>query len=100
MKAITHAPSLHGASPGCDVSPTDLGQTNADSVRRRPEGGATMSLLSPWFYGRRLHVDLSRLLLDVRRNTIQPFPSFSEIHAAALKGPRREIVAARQPAGA
>jgi hypothetical protein len=59
-----------------------------------------VSLISPWFHRRRLHVDLLRLLLDVRRNTIQPFPSLSEIHAAALKGPRREIVAARQPVGA
>lgn len=100
MNAITHAPSLHADSPGCDVSPADPGHTGADSVRRRPEGGATMSLLSPWFYARRLHVDLSRLLLDVRRDMIQPFTSFSEIHAAALKAPRREIVAARQPAGA
>ncbi len=29
--------------------------------------------------------------LDVLRDTIQPFPSFSEIHAAALKALRREI---------
>jgi pyruvate/2-oxoglutarate dehydrogenase complex dihydrolipoamide dehydrogenase (E3) component len=35
--------------------------------------------------------------LDVLRDTIQPFPSFSEIYAAALKALRREITAARQP---
>jgi dihydrolipoamide dehydrogenase len=38
--------------------------------------------------------------LDVLRDTIQPFPSFSEIHAAALKELRREIGAARQGSGA
>ncbi len=37
--------------------------------------------------------------LDVLRDTIQPFPSFSEIFAAALKVLRREITAARQPVG-
>jgi pyruvate/2-oxoglutarate dehydrogenase complex dihydrolipoamide dehydrogenase (E3) component len=30
--------------------------------------------------------------LDVLRDTIQPFPSFSEIHAAALKSLRKEIL--------
>jgi pyruvate/2-oxoglutarate dehydrogenase complex dihydrolipoamide dehydrogenase (E3) component len=38
--------------------------------------------------------------LDVLRDTIQPFPSFSEIHAAALKALRQEIAAARPTAGA
>ncbi len=33
----------------------------------------------------------ARVPLDVLRDTIQPFPSFSEIHAAALKALRREI---------
>jgi dihydrolipoamide dehydrogenase len=37
----------------------------------------------------------ARVPLDVLRDTVQPFPSFSEIHAAALKGLRREIAAAR-----
>jgi pyruvate/2-oxoglutarate dehydrogenase complex dihydrolipoamide dehydrogenase (E3) component len=36
--------------------------------------------------------------LDVWRDTIQPFPSFSEIHAFALKALRAEIAAGRQPA--
>lgn len=35
--------------------------------------------------------------LDILRDTIQPFPSFSEIYAAALKALHREIVASRQP---
>jgi pyruvate/2-oxoglutarate dehydrogenase complex dihydrolipoamide dehydrogenase (E3) component len=35
----------------------------------------------------------ARIPLDVLRDTIQPFPSFSEIHAAALKALRREIAA-------
>jgi len=35
--------------------------------------------------------------LDVLRDTIQPFPSFSEIHAFALKALQREIAAERQP---
>jgi dihydrolipoamide dehydrogenase len=39
----------------------------------------------------------ARVPLEVLRDTIQPFPSFSEIHAAALKALRREITAARQP---
>jgi len=33
----------------------------------------------------------ARVPLDVLRDTIQPFPSFSEIHAAALKALRRTI---------
>ena len=33
--------------------------------------------------------------LDVLRDTIQPFPTFSEIYADALKALRAEIAAAR-----
>jgi pyruvate/2-oxoglutarate dehydrogenase complex dihydrolipoamide dehydrogenase (E3) component len=36
----------------------------------------------------------ARIPLEVLRDTIQPFPSFSEIHAAALKALRHEIAAA------
>jgi dihydrolipoamide dehydrogenase len=39
----------------------------------------------------------ARVPLDVLRDTIQPFPSFSEIHAAALKALRHEIARQRQP---
>jgi pyruvate/2-oxoglutarate dehydrogenase complex dihydrolipoamide dehydrogenase (E3) component len=39
----------------------------------------------------------ARVPLDVLRDTIQPFPTFSEIYVAALKGLRTEITAARQP---
>ena len=39
----------------------------------------------------------ARVPLEVLRDTIQPFPSFSEIHAAALKALRHEI--ATQPRG-
>jgi len=35
--------------------------------------------------------------LDVLRDTIQPFPTFSEIYVAALKALRAEIAAGRQP---
>jgi len=38
--------------------------------------------------------------LDVLRDTIQPFPTFSEIYNDALKALRSEIVAAREPTGA
>ena len=38
--------------------------------------------------------------LDVLRDTIQPFPTFSEIYVAALKTLRNEIAGAGQPAGA
>src|SRR6202023_2081303 len=41
----------------------------------------------------------ARVPLDVLRDTIQPFPSFSEIHTAALKSLRNVIMAASQPAG-
>jgi dihydrolipoamide dehydrogenase len=41
----------------------------------------------------------ARVPLEVLQDTIHPFPSFSEIHAAALKALRREI-AARQVVGA
>jgi dihydrolipoamide dehydrogenase len=37
----------------------------------------------------------ARVPLDVLRDTIQPFPSFSEIHAAALKALRKQIASAR-----
>ena len=42
----------------------------------------------------------ARVPLEVLRDTIQPFPSFSEIHAAAIKALRREIRAARPAVGA
>ena len=38
--------------------------------------------------------------LDVLADTIQPFPTFSEIYLAAVKALRREIAAAREPAAA
>jgi pyruvate/2-oxoglutarate dehydrogenase complex dihydrolipoamide dehydrogenase (E3) component len=41
----------------------------------------------------------ARVPLDVLRDTIQPFPTFSEIYVAALKALRDEITAARQPVG-
>ena len=40
----------------------------------------------------------ARVPLEVLRDTIQPFPSFSEIVGAAVKAVRREIHAAGQPA--
>ncbi len=39
----------------------------------------------------------ARVPLDVLRDTIQPFPTFSEIYIAALKVLHDEITAARQP---
>jgi pyruvate/2-oxoglutarate dehydrogenase complex dihydrolipoamide dehydrogenase (E3) component len=42
----------------------------------------------------------ARVPLDVLTDTIQPFPSFSEIHAAALKALRTEIKGALSPATA
>ena len=39
----------------------------------------------------------ARVPLEVLRDTIQPFPSFSEIYAAALKALDREITAAPEP---
>jgi pyruvate/2-oxoglutarate dehydrogenase complex dihydrolipoamide dehydrogenase (E3) component len=41
----------------------------------------------------------ARVPLDVLRDTIQPFPTFSEIYLAALKALREEITAGRRPAG-
>jgi pyruvate/2-oxoglutarate dehydrogenase complex dihydrolipoamide dehydrogenase (E3) component len=40
----------------------------------------------------------ARVPLEVLRDTIQPFPSFSEIHAAAVKALRNAIAAARSDA--
>ena len=40
----------------------------------------------------------ARVPLDVLRDTIQPFPTFSEIYVAALKALHGQITAARQPA--
>jgi dihydrolipoamide dehydrogenase len=42
----------------------------------------------------------ARVPLEVLTDTIQPFPSFSEIHAAALKALRQEIAAAGSTASA
>ena len=39
----------------------------------------------------------ARVPLDILRDTIQPFPTFSEIYVDALKALRREIAAARSP---
>ena len=36
----------------------------------------------------------ARIPLDVLRDTIQPFPSFSEIHAAAVKALRTQTASA------
>jgi pyruvate/2-oxoglutarate dehydrogenase complex dihydrolipoamide dehydrogenase (E3) component len=41
----------------------------------------------------------ARVPLDVLRDTIQPFPTFSEIYVATLKALRSEITAARQLPG-
>jgi pyruvate/2-oxoglutarate dehydrogenase complex dihydrolipoamide dehydrogenase (E3) component len=42
----------------------------------------------------------ARVPLDVLRDVIQPFPTFSEIYVAALKALRAQIAAARQGTGA
>jgi dihydrolipoamide dehydrogenase len=42
----------------------------------------------------------ARVPLDVLADTIQPFPTFSEIYLAAVKALRREIAGAREPAAA
>jgi dihydrolipoamide dehydrogenase len=41
----------------------------------------------------------ARVPLEVLRDTIQPFPTFSEIYVAALKALHKQVVVARQPAG-
>jgi dihydrolipoamide dehydrogenase len=42
----------------------------------------------------------ARVPLDVLADTIQPFPTFSEIYVAGLKALRAEIAGARKPVGA
>jgi len=42
----------------------------------------------------------ARVPIDVLRDVIQPFPTFSEIYVDALKALRAEIAAARQPTAA
>jgi dihydrolipoamide dehydrogenase len=42
----------------------------------------------------------ARVPLEVLRDTIQPFPTFSEIYVAALKALHGEITAMRRPVGA
>jgi pyruvate/2-oxoglutarate dehydrogenase complex dihydrolipoamide dehydrogenase (E3) component len=42
----------------------------------------------------------ARVPLDVLRDVIQPFPTFSEIYVAALKALRRQITADRRPVAA
>src|SRR6266702_262380 len=39
----------------------------------------------------------ARVPLEVLRDVIQPFPTFSEIYADALTALRRQVTAARQP---
>ena len=39
----------------------------------------------------------ARVPLELLRDTIQPFPTFSEIYVAALKALQREITTARRP---
>jgi pyruvate/2-oxoglutarate dehydrogenase complex dihydrolipoamide dehydrogenase (E3) component len=41
----------------------------------------------------------ARVPLDVLRDTIQPFPTFSEIYLGALKALHNELTAAREPIG-
>jgi dihydrolipoamide dehydrogenase len=41
----------------------------------------------------------ARVPLEVLRDTVQPFPTFSEIYVAALKALHKQVGAARQPAG-
>jgi len=41
----------------------------------------------------------ARVPLEVLRDTIQPFPTFSEIYIAALKALHGQITTARQPGG-
>jgi dihydrolipoamide dehydrogenase len=41
----------------------------------------------------------ARVPIEVLRDTIQPFPTFSEIYVEALKALRAEIAGSRQPAG-
>jgi len=41
----------------------------------------------------------ARVPLELLRDTIQPFPTFSEIHAATLKALYGEVNAARHAAG-
>jgi pyruvate/2-oxoglutarate dehydrogenase complex dihydrolipoamide dehydrogenase (E3) component len=40
----------------------------------------------------------AKVPLDVMRDTIQPFPTFSEIYVATLKGLRKQIATERKPA--
>jgi dihydrolipoamide dehydrogenase len=42
----------------------------------------------------------ARVPLEVLRDTIQPFPTFSEIYLAALKALHRQITTAHRPVGA
>jgi pyruvate/2-oxoglutarate dehydrogenase complex dihydrolipoamide dehydrogenase (E3) component len=42
----------------------------------------------------------ARVPVEVLRDTIQPFPTFSEVYVLALKALRAEITTGRQPAGA
>jgi pyruvate/2-oxoglutarate dehydrogenase complex dihydrolipoamide dehydrogenase (E3) component len=42
----------------------------------------------------------ARVPLDVLADTIQPFPTFSEIYLGGVKALRSEVARAREPAGA
>jgi pyruvate/2-oxoglutarate dehydrogenase complex dihydrolipoamide dehydrogenase (E3) component len=71
-------------------------------VERELVGGTGAYALGPeageWLQQATL-ASRARIPLDVLRDTIQPFPTFSEIYVAALKGLHEQITASRQPVG-
>ncbi len=60
---------------------------------REPPGDALGPEAGEWMQQATLAIR-ARIPLDVLRDTIQPFPTFSEIHAFALKALRGEIAVA------
>ncbi|MEV6449525.1 hypothetical protein [Amycolatopsis sp. NPDC051716] len=77
------------------------GQRLPDAAQRDGEALTGAYALGPeageWLQQATLAIR-ARIPLDVLRDTIQPFPTFSEIYVAVLNGLREQITAARQPA--
>jgi pyruvate/2-oxoglutarate dehydrogenase complex dihydrolipoamide dehydrogenase (E3) component len=74
------------ADSNCFLTLLSDGQTLTGAYALGPEAGE-------WLQQATLAIR-ARVPLEVLRDTIQPFPSFSEIHAAAVKALQREIATA------
>ena len=100
-----------GATDALFTATTPLSEVAKTATYTRTQSGGFLTLLSDgdrltgayalgpeageWLQQATLAVR-ARVTLDVLRDTIQPFPTFSEIFVATLKALRRQVLAGRQ----